>query len=231
MCGRFTLAKDARELAAAFPQLPPPPRLARRYNIAPAQPVCAWMAAPLPVWEIFTWGLIPHWAKKPPERGGFINARAETAAEKPAFRDALRRKRCVVPADGWYEWLRRDGRAVPYYFHRRDAAPFAFAGIWDEWHDTEGGMVPGLAILTTRPNALARRIHPRMPALLREEDIDAWLHPETPPHDLPRMLEPVAADGFELLEVNPAVNRVDQEGPHLLHPPPPGPVQGELSLW
>lgn len=231
MCGRFTLAKEASELARAFPALPAPPRLARRYNIAPAQPVGAWIADPSPRWELFTWGLIPHWAKQPPERGGFINARAETAAEKPAFRDAFRRKRCLVPADGWYEWTRRDGRAVPMYFDRVDGNPFVFAGLWDEWHDREGGMVLGLSILTTRPNALARRIHPRMPAILREEDVRGWIDPGTPPAELPRMLEPVAADGFRVREVNPAVNQVRAEGPALLDPPPARPRQGELDLF
>lgn len=233
MCGRFTLAKTPKQIREDFPELPAPARLAPRYNIAPTQAVCAWMADPAPRMEIFSWGLIPHWARDPSIGAKLINARAETLLEKPSFKQAFRRKRCLIPADGWYEWQTAPNKKKqPMYFHRSDGRCFAFAGLWDEWHDKSGGMILSCTVITTRPNALTRRIHPRMPAILREEDHSAWLKSEE--NDLSllsRMLEPVAADGFTVHPVSPAVNRATAEGPDLVLPvtlPPAGPIQTEL---
>lgn len=228
MCGRFTLRADEKTLKARFPALPAASHLRARYNIGPGQPVGAWLADPQARWEWFSWGLIPHWATSPPQGGGWINARAETAAEKPAFRDGWRRRRCLVPADGWYEWRREGKVARPHFFSREDGAPFAFAGIADAWHDGAGGVIVGLALLTTRPNRLARQVHHRMPVILREEDEGDWLDPCTPLTALTRMMEPVAGDGFTVREVSQKVNAVRNEGPSLLEPLPPRPSQGEL---
>ncbi len=228
MCGRFTLAKDADALRRAFPGLPVEPRIRARHNIAPTQPVVAWLADPVLRMDILTWGLVPPWAREP---APLLNARAETAAEKPSFRNAWRRKRCALPADGWFEWTAAPGgRRQPMYFHRRDGAPFVIAGLWEEWHDRDGGLVLGCALLTTRPNALARRVHPRMPALLRPEDLQPWLDPLTPAADLPRMLEPVPADDLTVHPVSPEVNRAGPDHPGLLLPwsPPALPQQTEL---
>lgn len=229
MCGRFTLAKSPGEVAAAFPGLPAPSRLGARYNIAPGQPVCAWLADPSPRWEIFSWGLVPHWAKDPAIASKLINARAETLPEKPSFRDAFRRKRCVVPADGWYEWKREGVQKTPVYFRRRDGNCFGLAGLWDAWHGKDGSFILSLTLVTTRPNSLARSVHPRMPAVLRAEDVEAWLAPkETDPGRLSHMLAPVASDEFEVYPVSPAVNRVSNDSPRLIEPVADTPSQGEL---
>ena len=233
MCGRFTLSRDAAGLKEAFPLLPVLQRLQARYNVAPSQPVPAWLMDPTPRMELFSWGLVPHWAKSPDIGNRLINARAETLLEKPSFRGSFRRKRCAVPADGWYEWQSRPGKAKqPMWFHRRDRGPFAFAGLWDEWHDKEGGMILSCVIITTRPNELARRIHPRMPAVLREDDVMAWLDPNTQDTgELLRMLEPVASDEFAVHPVSSAVNRAGVEGADLIgkvEPRPDPPAQPDL---
>ncbi len=230
MCGRFTLAKDASALRKTFANFPMDPRIQARYNIAPGQPVTAWLADPSPRMEIFTWGLIPPWAKDPAFGLKCINARGETLEEKASFRTPFRRKRCLIPADGWYEWKAEPSGKQPYRFHRRDNAAFAFAGLWEEWHDREGGLILSCTVITTRPNRLARKIHPRMPAVLREEDWTDWLDPHAPPSDLKRMLEPVASDPFVVEPVSPRVNRSTEEGPELIEPyaAPDRPRQQEL---
>lgn len=232
MCGRFTLAKDASAVKGAFPDLPVDPKLRPRYNIAPTQPVAAWLADPSPRMEIFSWGLVPSWAKDPGFGAKCINARAETLEEKASFRTAFRRKRCVIPADGWYEWRRGEGGVkLPVRFRRRDEAVFGFAGLWEEWHDREGGMILSCAVITTRANALVRRVHPRMPAVLREEDAAAWLDAETAVPDLRRMLEPVAGDDFTVDAVSPVVNRAGIEGAHLIEPWSPPAVMKQADFF
>lgn len=231
MCGRFTLAKDAKQLAEEIPDLPVEPRLSPRFNIAPTQPVAAWVRDPAVRMEVFTWGLVPPWARDPSFGSKCINARAETLPEKAAFKTAYRRKRCLIPADGWIEWKRGSGPPPhPVRFHRKDNCAFVFAGLWEEWHDKEGGMILSCTIITTRPNALARKIHPRMPAVLREEDLEPWLDPVTPLRDLPRMLEPVAADDFTFDWISTAINKAGVESPDLIRPTAPGqhPDQPEL---
>jgi putative SOS response-associated peptidase YedK len=233
MCGRFTLAKDAKQLKKKFKGFPVDARMRPRYNISPSQPVSGWVADPSPRLEIFSWGLIPPWAKDPSFGSKCINARAETLKEKATFKVPYRRKRCLIPADGWYEWKRgRTSPKQPVRFRRKDDQPFAFAGLWEEWHDRDGGMILSCTIITTRPNSLARRIHPRMPAVLREEEWLKWLSPLSLLPDLDRMLEPIAADDYTYDFVSPAVNRAGIESPDLIlpwHPPPQG-RQGELFL-
>ncbi len=234
MCGRFTLAKDAKALKDCFPDLPVDARMRARYNIAPTQPVSAWLADPEMRMEIFSWGLVPPWANDPAFGAKCINARSETLKQKASFKVSYRRKRCLIPADGWYEWKREAGeRKLPVRFRRKDKGAFGFAGLWEEWHDKVGGMILSCAVITTRANALVRRVHPRMPAVVREEDVHAWLHPETREADLDRMLEPLAADDFTFDRVPPAVNRAGEEGAHLIEPwhPPPRPVQSDLDLF
>lgn len=217
MCGRFTLAKDAKDLKRGFPELPVDARMRPRYNISPSQPVSAWLADPSPRLEIFSWGLIPPWSKDPAFGAKCINARAETLKEKASFKTAYRRKRCLIPADGWYEWMRgRGGAKLPVRFRRKDEEAFVFGGLWEEWHDKDGGMILSCTIITTRANALVRKVHPRMPVVMREEDLYAWLHPETREVDLDRMMEPIAADDFTFDRVSPDVNRAGVESPHLI---------------
>lgn len=225
------MAKDAGQLKKTFVDFPVDPRMRERYNIAPTQPVSGWVADPETRLEIFSWGLVPPWAKDPAFGAKCINARAETAAEKPSFKTPFRRKRCLIPADGWYEWKKAAGGGKqPYRFRRRDHGAFVFGGLWEEWHDKEGGMILSCAILTCRANRMARKIHPRMPVVIREEDWRGWLDPLTPMRGLFRMLEPISGDDFTVEPVSRRVNRAGAEGKELIQPidPPSTAVQGEL---
>lgn len=178
MCGRFTLAAPRTELLDIFPlfegmDLPP------RYNIAPTQTVPVLRANPdsgQPEPALLRWGLVPSWADDPTIGNSLINARSETVASKPAFRSAYRRRRCLIPADGFYEWQKLGGKKQPFYFQLRDRQPFALAGLWEDW-EREGEVIQSFTILTTSANELVRPIHERMPVILRREDHDRWLDP------------------------------------------------------
>ena len=179
MCGRFTLHHSPEEIAARFvaerlPDLEP------RYNIAPTQPVTVVTQNGARHLAQYHWGLVPAWAKDKSIGSRMINARAETLAEKPAFRTALTRRRCLIPADGFYEWREADnpeeGGRTPMFIHRRDDALFAFAGLWDEWKDPATQQpLRSCTIITGTPNPLIAPIHDRMPMILRPEDEEHWL--------------------------------------------------------
>lgn len=179
MCGRFSLTTPTEGLRALFdfdelPNLPP------RYNIAPTQDVAAVRlagTAPRPTFTLFRWGLIPAWAKDPSTGSPMINARAETVAEKPAFRDAFRRRRCLIPADGFYEWEKRpDGGKQPWRIALEGGVPFAFAGLWEHWSGADGSEVESCAIVTTEAAAGIAAIHERMPVILDPAEFAAWLN-------------------------------------------------------
>lgn len=181
MCGRFTLTVDPDELQQQFGLAAPPPAdLVPRYNIAPTQPVAVIPNAPERRLELFQWGLIPSWAKDPKIGNKMINARAETLAEKPSFRSALKRRRCLVVADGFYEWkkdgTRKQGKQ-PMYITLADGRPFAFAGLWEVWRNPADELIKTCTIITTEPNELLAEIHNRMPAILPPEAYDKWLTP------------------------------------------------------
>jgi len=182
MCGRYSLKTPAETLAEHF-RLAQAPAVSPRFNIAPSQPIAiVRIHAPQGDRECVQvrWGLLPSWAKDPAMGDRLINARAETVAEKPAFREALARSRCLVPADGYYEWQRQDGkgqRKQPFYIRLRDGRPFAFAGLWERWTGPDGTAVETCAILTTEPNASLRAIHDRMPVILAPNEYDQWLDP------------------------------------------------------
>jgi len=177
VCGRFTLTTPADVVADYF-DVEIQGDLAPRYNIAPTQPVvCVRQARERElVW--LRWGLIPAWAKDPAVGARMINARAETAAEKPAFRTAFRRRRCLVVADGFYEWRRSGTHKQPYYISRPDHGPLAFAGLWERWQAESGDAVESCTILTTAANPVLAAIHDRMPVILAKADHEAWLDPE-----------------------------------------------------
>ena len=195
MCGRFTLRTPANVLVEQF-QLATAPDLLPRFNIAPSQPVAVVRQPPDACGRSLTlirWGLVPFWAKDPAIGNRMINARAETIAEKPAFRTAFQRRRCLITADGYYEWRKSGGRKQPYYFRMRDERPFTFAGLWECWAGAEsagGGPLETCTIITTRANELSRPIHDRMPAILQEAGYDVWLDPAV--HDR-RRLAPLLA--------------------------------------
>jgi putative SOS response-associated peptidase YedK len=227
MCGRFTLAAAPAELASAFSGVDfstVAGGLSPRYNIAPSQPVVAILGAP-PRAGFLRWGLVPHWARDPAVGHRMINARAETVAEKPSFREALRKRRCLVPADGFYEWKKeRTGKTgTPMRIRLATGAPFAFAGLWESWKPVKGaGREDELftcALVTTEANALVREIHDRMPVILPARLYAAWLDPaEERPERLLAMLAPYPAGEMTAYPVSPAVNDPRAQGPRLISP-------------
>jgi putative SOS response-associated peptidase YedK len=215
MCGRFT-ASDPRQLALRF-GLPALAELAPRFNIAPTQPVPVITMDRTLV--IARWGLVPKFAKDLSIGARMINARAETLESRPPFRDALRGRRCLVPADGFFEW-RKEGKARrPYWLRLSGGKPFAFAGLWDVWRAPDGQEVPSVAIITTEPNALVAPIHDRMPVILRPEAEARWLDPAVQDlSDLVDVLQPHPSHEMEAIEVNSAVNSVANDDPRCVTP-------------
>jgi putative SOS response-associated peptidase YedK len=209
MCGRVTIQTPAADIAREFALTGVQLGLERpRYNLAPTQlmPVVANDGARL--LDAYRWGLIPSWAKDASIGNKLINARGETVAEKPSFRSALKRRRCLVLVDGWYEWHQGTKPKTPYLFRRKDGRPLAFAGLWEEWTAPDTGeLVRTCTIITTGPNALMAPIHDRMPVILPPEAREAWLRPE--PQEsaaLLPLLVPYAGDELELYEVARVVN-------------------------
>jgi len=184
MCGRFTLTVDPAQLQTSFElSAPPPAELLPRYNIAPTQAVAVIANAPQRKIELFKWGLIPSWATDPKIGNHMINARAETLAEKPAFRAALKRRRCLILADGFYEWQQVAGQRgkTPMYIQLKKGQPFAFAGLWETWKAPDGEPVKSCTIITTAPNTLMAKIHDRMPVILPPKAYATWLSAEELP--------------------------------------------------
>jgi putative SOS response-associated peptidase YedK len=185
MCGRFTLRAPASVVAEQFAVFEVEP-FTPRFNVAPTQPVAIVRARkddPADARELtwIRWGLIPSWAKEVSIGNRLINARLESIAQKPAFRSAFQQRRCLIVADGFFEWQRTAGRKQPYYIGMRDQRPFAFAGLWESWRDPAGAAedtpIESCAILTGPPNALVAPIHDRMPVILDRGDYAAWLDP------------------------------------------------------
>lgn len=225
MCGRYTLVghreiaeRLREEIVERFRLGQTPLALVSLFNAAPSQelPVVTEGEDDDRVVRLMRWGLVPRWRK--PGQGSSvapINARAETLLEKPMFRGLVGRRRCLVPADGFYEWQRRDGRRQPYRFHLRDNALFGLAGLYDESPDGEASFT----IITTSPNALVAPLHDRMPAILRPEDEADWLsHDLTDPHAARALLRPYPAAAMAADPVSPAVNNARNNGPELIAP-------------
>ena len=215
MCARYNLLSTPKALARYFKTvevehdftLPLP-----NFNVAPTQQVPVVVDDPRR-FEVMRWGLVPFWAKDPRIGRRTINARAETVASKPAFRAAFRKRRCLVPADGFYEWTGPRGKRQPLNIHRADGNPLALAGLWES-HDEFG---PTFTIITTEPNAYMSTIHSRMPVILEPADWNAWLSAsDEDPGWYTALLRPAADDVLTGYPVNPAVNSVRNNGPHLL---------------
>ena len=221
MCGRFTLTLDPDELQEAFDLSAPPAGLAPRYNIAPSQPVAVVANTEARKLELFQWGLIPSWAKDAKIGYKMINARSETLAEKPSFRAALKKRRCLVLADGFYEW-KREGASrakTPMYIQLKGGQPFAFAGLWETWKSPDNKLIKSCTIITTEPNALMKDIHDRMPVILPPKAYDLWLSPEELPSEkLPPLFKPFAASQMRAYAVSPLVNNPRFDSPECVIP-------------
>lgn len=219
MCGRFTLTVETADLKEAFAGFKFPANLKPRYNIAPSQPVLVLANGGKNKADFFVWGLIPSWAKDPAIGSRMINARAETLAEKPSFRGPYRYKRCLIPADGFYEWQKQPGAQVkiPHYIRLKNQQPFAFAGLWDEWHAPDGSQIKSCVIITTAPNTLVENIHDRMPVILRPQDYAQWLSAESrQPEELNPLLSAYPAQEMEAYPVRTLVNRAKLDLPEMI---------------
>lgn len=222
MCGRFSLGVNLDDLVEAFPDFKFPSALTPRYNIAPSQEVAV---VPNDVdrrVEFFHWGLIPSWAKDPEIGNRLINARAETLAEKPSFRAAYLRRRCLILADGFYEWQTIPDSKVkmPLYIQLTSQKPFAFAGLWELWRPDDTPIL-SCTIITTEPNALLAPIHNRMPVILPPDAYDLWLDPaEQKPAALNHLLKPYPADLMTAYPVSRLVNSPANDVPACRIPNP-----------
>jgi putative SOS response-associated peptidase YedK len=218
MCGRYTLVANSEALAECFGVDPPFP-ISPRYNVAPTQNVPALLASwEGKEWAMLRWGLIPSWASDRSIGVRLLNARAETASSMPSFRAAFKSRRCLVPADGFFEWAKVGGRKQPFYFTLRAGGPFAFAGLWEEWHG-EGEPLRSCTILTTEANEVVRPVHARMPVILNPCDYTRWLSPAAkPPEELLSLLRPLAGEELVSRPVNPWVNDARHEGPRCVEP-------------
>lgn len=218
MCARYTLKTPPEAVAALF-DLPSVPELTARYNVAPTQNVAA-VREPHGSREFarLRWGLVPSWADDLKIGHRLLNARAETVASKPAFRAAFRKRRCLLPADGYYEWKAVGRAKQPYWFRLSDGGLFAFAGLWERW-ERDGQVVESCSLITTEGNELARQIHDRMPVLLDRTTWDVWLDPEVADADaLGELLRPYPAEKMRVDPVNPIVNNPRHDSPACIEP-------------
>jgi len=221
MCGRYTLRSKPLDIAAAFDVVDVPDELTPRYNVAPTQRVAAVVFDPRDRQRrlrMFSWGLVPSWADDPAIGNRMLNARAETIAEKPSFRTAFKQRRCLVLADGFYEWKREGKLKQPFHIRRSDGRPFGMAGLHEHWH-RDGLTVDSCTIITTTANELMQPLHERMPVILDSVDYARWLDPafaETA--TLAAMLVPAAADDWEAVPVSTIVNNARNETPECLQP-------------
>ncbi|GAA4427512.1 SOS response-associated peptidase [Actinokineospora soli] len=247
MCGRYAATKDPATLAAEFDAIDAlgDDAPAADYNVAPTKNVVAVVQrhprdadgnADETTTErslrLMRWGLVPHWAKDPSSGAKMINTRSESAAEKPAFKQSLARRRCIIPADGWYEWKREGKAKQPFFTTPKDGSSIAMAGLWSTWHDKNDPDAPVLitcSVLTTDAVGPLADIHDRMPLLLTPDEWATWLDPDRP--DVSGLLRPVSDDvvaGLELRPVSDAVNSVRNNGPELLERVDPQAVDLDL---
>lgn len=218
MCGRFVLFADDTAIQQMF-NVDLLTSVAPRYNIAPTQPVAVITNENPRQLDHFRWGLVPSWAKDINIGSKMINARAETLPEKPAFRAAFKRRRCLIPASGFYEWQQRETGKAPMFIHLKDQPLFAFAGLWEIWQAPDGGELRSFTIVTTEANEFMETIHNRMPVILHPDEYAAWLRPEdVPAAELMPLLQPYDSSAMTAYEVSKAVNRPTVDSPELIQP-------------
>jgi putative SOS response-associated peptidase YedK len=219
MCGRYTLKTPASELQQEFSLPEPLTTEPARYNIAPSQPVPIVLDGNPPRLERVRWGLIPFWAKD--EKVGYkmINARSETLTQKPAYREAVQKRRCLVPADGFFEWRAGPQGRIPMYIRRRGGLPFAFAGLYDTWRPKDRAPIRSCTIVTTAANPLVAPVHDRMPVILTRSQYARWLGPgELSEAELEQLLKPHPAEEMEAFEVSTLVNSPKNDLPACIEP-------------
>lgn len=221
MCGRFTLIAGPEDLREAWPGFVLPDELTPRYNIAPSQPVAVVANNGQNKVEFFRWGLIPSWAKDPRMGQRMINARAETLAQKRSFRAAYRRRRCLVLADGFYEWRKepRSKTKTPMYVRLKSGKLFGLAGLWETWRSPHEAAILSCTVITTTPNSLLAEIHDRMPVILEPRAYDLWLDPgEQSPDRLGPWLRPYPASEMTAYAVSTMVNNPRNDSPACVVP-------------
>ncbi len=217
MCGRFAQRSDPKRLAKEF-KVAEVPDIETRYNIAPTQDVLAVRESEDGREMTFLkWGLIPSWAKDTSIGARLINARSETVTEKPSFRQAFKQRRCIIPADGFYEWQRTDGKKQPFFFRMRDESSFGFAGLWERWEGQGREAINSCTILTTEANEVLRPVHDRMPVILHPEEYSLWLEGnERERNLLIELLRPYPAEEMTGYPVSPLVNSPRSKGKELI---------------
>ncbi len=219
MCGRFALTCNHANLQDAFPEFIFSERSVPRFNIAPTQPILVLANDGTNKTDFFVWGLIPSWAKDPAMGARMINARAEMLTEKPAFRGALKYHRCLIFADGFYEWQSQPGSKskIPHFIRLKTGEPFAFAGLWERWESVDGSEVKSATIITTSPNRLMASIHNRMPVILPRHAYTQWLDASPrQPSDLQSLLTAYPATEMEAYPVSTLVNSPGNDRPECI---------------
>jgi len=221
MCGRFTLIADPNQLREIFPWVNIPFQLKPRYNIAPNQPAAVIPNDRKDDLDFFIWGLIPSWSKDPKIGYRLINARAETIDQKPSFRNAFKRRRCLIPASGFFEWhsLANKKQKQPFYIRMKNNKPFALAGLWEVWNAPDGSMIKSFTIITTQPNELLKDIHNRMPVILPTEKWEQWLVPnEVSPKKIKPLLQSYPPYEMIAYPVSTIVNNPKNDNLECIHP-------------
>ena len=220
MCGRFALKTPPVFIQEHF-HLPDTPDLPPRYNIAPSQGIAVIRHLPEKSFrqlDMIRWGLIPYWAEDIKIGSKLINARSETLAQKPSFRTAFKKRRCLIAADGFYEWKRTGKIKQPFYVQLKKGGVFSFAGLWETWKSSNGNSIESCTIITTSPNELIREIHDRMPVILHPEQYEIWLQGQPSSHSLQQLYAPYPAGRMEMYRVSSEVNSPKNESPACLMP-------------
>ena len=219
MCGRYSITSAPEAIRRLF-RYPEQPNFPPRYNVAPTQPVpIVRLTEGERHFALVRWGLLPSWVKDPKAFTLLINARGETANDKPAFRNAMRRRRCLFPADGFYEWKVEGGVKRAYYARPREGGPIAFAGLWETWTGPNGEEMETAAIVTTDANKVMGQVHNRAPLILPPEQFDLWLDSsKADEKEVAALIAPAPESLMEVYEVSPAVNRVANDSPELVEP-------------
>jgi putative SOS response-associated peptidase YedK len=217
VCGRFVLKAPVSQLISRF-KLDEAVDVPPRYNIAPGTGIPTIRHSPegKRVMHLLRWGLIPHWAKDPGLGAKLSNARGEAVADKPAFRDAFNRRRCLVPVDGFYEWKATGKQKQPYYFSLKSGEPFALGGLWESWRTSDGDILRTCCLITTGPNETMAPVHDRMPVIVSRGDVEVWLTGDA--NDAQVLIRPYSSEDMQAWAVSRRVNRSGEEGADIIHP-------------